>query len=205
MLRVLRRLTFLPACAALALLVACDPADAPALRIKIDADLSGEVIGSSLAVTTERKDDLGGRGLDWEEAATIVVRKGRFASLAGDGVDISGIRLSRGAEDVPGLRRLLVTIPLGADAAWTRDFVATEGAERLRRALDAEGASRDLGKKIVIEISLPRDCKDSSLVRERRGFSAAESGRKATLEIDLDRARTGAGKVVWLVSWVAKD
>ncbi len=197
-----KRASVLLAGLGLVLLIACDPADVPAIRIRINADLSGEVLGSSMTVATERKGELGGRGVDWEEAATVVVRKGSFKTLDGDGLDLSGIRLRRGADDVPGLHRLVVTVPLGADAAWTRDFIPVDESERLRRALDADRDARNLGKKLLIEISLPGPAKDSSLVRERAGFQADRSGSKATLEIDLARARTQSGEVHWLLSWI---
>ncbi|MCA9322184.1 MAG: hypothetical protein KDB53_15695, partial [Planctomycetes bacterium] len=189
----------------LGLLAGCKPSDLASLVIEIGGDWSGVILTSSYADSDGRKGDLAGTDVDWQSSASVVVRRGAFDLEARRDFAVTDIRVERGAEDVAGLRRLIVTFPLGSGARWHGAFAPVDGAVTCKSCLDPKSTDDDFGRIMKVKVELPVDCRSSSMVVDRDGFKPEASGTTATLKIDLAAARQGRGQATWVIDWNVED
>jgi hypothetical protein len=207
--RVLNR-SLLPFAIAATLLVAgCGEEDATSLRITLNADQSGEVLTSAIALPeTPGPIEAASSGADWNARAAVHVARGKFASI--DALKLADLGFevidapSKGSGS-SAQRLLVVTLPRGPEARWLRLLTIPQGDVRQRAtaALDPAAKSRAsrYGTVAKIEITLPGPVISNGFQGKVRGATSAADDRVATLMVPVEAAFETGEPIRWHLSW----
>lgn len=210
--RVINR-SLLPFAIAATLLVAgCGEEDATSLRITLNADQSGEVLASAIALPeTPGPIEAASSGADWNARAAVHVARGKFASIdalkvADLGFEVIDAPSKGSAGSASSAQRLLVvTLPRGPEARWLRLLTIPQGDVRQRAtaALDPAAKTRAsrYGTVAKIEITLPGAVISNGFQGKVRGATSAADDRVATLMVPVEAAFETGEPIRWHLTW----
>lgn len=188
-------LAFLPT------LTACQDSDAAALRIRLAADLSGEINASALSLPADPAPlESASSGVEWRDRARLLFSAGRFEHLSR--LAIEDLRFTPSATP-EGLTVLRVALPRGEGARWYKLFTTAEAERRQRlvRALDPEGRADKIGAQVKIVVRTPGPISSSGLRPSVRGAKAEHGKEEATLTISLEALQAGDAELAWDIVW----
>ena len=179
---------------------ACGGAGVAAVRVQLNADLSGTVVTSCLAIA-ETAGPLEPRcnGVEWGERANLFCARGRFTSIAE--LRVADVTYAAGTTPA-GFSYVQVTVPRGAEAQWPAAMSPPgEARGRALRAFDPDGAVRDAANNVMFELEVPGEVLGNQVTPSPRGTSVEHSRRRCTMVVPIDRATQGGEPLVWLVTW----
>lgn len=183
------------------LLFGCDGTDAVSLRIRLEADLSGEITASMLTMPEEPNElEQASAGIEWQDRARLVFSAGRFA-------DINALRLGdmevAGEIAADGISHVRVRLPRGAGTRWYKLFTTDDVArrERMAKAFDPEGGVARVGSTIKLVIEAPGMVTSTGVRSNARGLKSDYEKDTASLLVPLDAVVDGEGFIDWHVVW----
>jgi len=191
----------LPALLLAAAPAGCDEGDAVAVRIRVDADLTGQVTTCSLQrLEAPGPAEGAAAGVDWQARGALVASTGRFAALSGLRLGEITFAASRNAE---GITVVQITVPRGLDVQWPRllTVVKKDEREQALSTFEPGGFSKKLGATARIVVEAPGTIVSSGLRESPRGVDGTLEKRRATLTIDLTAAYTDGPPLVWHLTW----
>lgn len=182
-------------------IAACQDSDAAALRIRLQADLSGEINASALSLPEDPAPlESASSGVEWRDRARLLFSAGRFEHLSK--LAIEDLRFSPSTTP-EGLTVLRIVLPRGEQARWYKLFTTAEAERRQRlvRALDPEGRADKIGAQVKVVIRTPSPISSSGLRPSVRGAKAEHGKEEATLTVSLEALQAGEAELVWDVVW----
>ena len=181
--------------------VGCDETDTIALHLRVNADFSGTLTstGMALSQTQSRMQDQT-QGATWTSRVDLVCSSGDFVAI--NQLKLADIGLSGGTGS-DGFSFLRVSLPRGEKSKWAEALVPMTNEERVRaaKALDPSGNSKDAGSTIKLEITLPSAAIGNGVTGKTRGMKASAEGNVATLVVPVDIAKTSGDAIVWHLTW----
>ena len=135
-------------------LASCGEEDLTSVRIKINADHSGTITASSVAVPERTGFDKGTKGATWTDRVAVVAADGLFDSISR--LVVGDISFEVDIAD-HGLVSMEVVVPLGAAAQWAKLVTPMSPEQRAEsaRAFDPDGRMKALGTTFKMVIELP--------------------------------------------------
>lgn len=182
-------------------LSACDETDAVAVRIRLREDFAGTITTSALSIPpAEGLLAQESRGVQWDAHVDVVCASGHFESLSE--LHLADIAMTAG-EAGAGLCYANISLPRGREARWAYVLVPLSADERARSAaaLDPSSKSKDVGRTIKIEVTIPATVVANGLTGKTRGVKASDEGAVATLVVPLEVATTAGDPIVWHLTW----
>ncbi len=183
-------------------LAGCDEEDLTSIRVSINADGSGTIMASAVAVPQEPTGiERGTVGATWSDRVTVTAAAGTFETLSRLVVaDIS----FRHVESASGMVTLSVVLPLGAEAQWTKMISPMSPAQRgeSARAFDRDGKIKSLGSTFKMVIELPNDVVGNGVTPRLSGVSPSNKRNTAVRLIPLDTALEATGSLQWHLTWI---
>jgi len=183
-------------------LAGCDEEDLTSIRISFDADGSGTIMASAVAVLDQPTGiEAGTMGATWSDRVTMTAAAGAFETLSELVVGGISFHHDMSASD---MMSLSVTIPLGAEAGWTTMISPMTPAQRAEsaRAFDRDGRIKSLGSTFKMVIELPSDVVGNGVTPRLTGVSPSTRHNTATLLIPVDTALAATGSLTWHLTWV---
>lgn len=180
---------------------ACDGSDAVSLRIRLHADLSGEVTASMLTMPEEPNElEQASTGIAWGDRARLVFSTGKFTDIGE--VQIGDLTM-RGEVAEDGISHVRVTLPRGEGTRWHKLFTTDDvkRRERMAKAIDPEGGIARVGSTIKIVIETPSPVTSTGVRSNARGLKAEHEKLIASLLVPLDAVVDGEGTIEWHVIW----
>ena len=182
-------------------LSSCDETDAVALRLRLNRDLSGTIVTSTLAIPTH--DGLlvqATQGANWESKVEVACAAGSFENV--NQLKLADLDLVAG-EAPGGVGYLQLSVPRGEGVRWALAMVPLTADERVvaATALDPSGRVRTVGTTIKFEVELPSAVVSNGLTNRSRGSKSSGEGHIATLLVPLETALTPGEPMVWHLTW----
>lgn len=183
-------------------LAGCDDEDLTSIRVSINADGSGTIMASAVAVPEEPTGiERGTVGATWSDRVTVTAATGTFETLSQ--LVVADISFSQ-VVSASGIVTLAVVLPLGAEAQWTKMISPMSQAQREEsaRAFDRDGKIKSLGSKLKLVIELPNDVVGNGVTPRLSGVSPSNKDNVAELLIPVDTALEATGSLQWLLTWI---
>jgi len=181
-------------------LAACGEEDLTSVRLKLNADHSGTITASSVAVPQRTGFDQGTRGATWADRVGVVAATGSFEAI--NRLVVGDISFHVDVSD-HGMVSMEVVVPLGDAMQWAKLITPMTAEQRAEsaRAFDPAGRVKSLGSTFKLLIELPSDVVATGVTPHVRGVKASSDGAEAVLLVDVDRARAANGSLRWYVTW----
>ena len=185
----------------LPLLAACGEEDLTSVRLKLNADHSGTITASSVAVPERAGFEQGMRGTTWTDRVGVVAATGSFDSISR--LTIGDITFDVDIND-NGMVSMEVVIPLGAAVQWPQLVAPMSPEQRAEsaRAFDPDGRVKALGSTFKLLIDLPSDVVATGITPHLLGVTASSEGDEAKLLVSVDTALAAHGSLRWHVTWM---
>lgn len=182
-------------------LIACDGSDAVSLRIRLDADLSGDISASMLTMPEEPNAlEEASAGVEWVDRAQLMFSAGEFADV--NALRLGDMEISGEIAD-DGISHVRVRLPRGEGTRWYKLFTPEdlERRERMAKALELEGSASRVGSTIKIVIVAPGPVTSTGVRSTARGLRSEYDKDQASLLVPLDAVVDGEGVIDWHVVW----
>jgi hypothetical protein len=185
----------------LPLLAACGEEDLTSVRLKLNADHSGTITASSVAVPERAGFEKGMSGATWTDRVGIVAATGSFDSISR--LTIGEISFDVEVND-HGMVSMEVVIPLGAAVQWPQLVAPMSPEQRVEsaRAFDPDGRIKALGSTFKLLIDLPSNVVATGITPHLLGVTASSEGDEAKLLVSVDTALAAHGSLRWHVTWM---
>jgi hypothetical protein len=185
----------------LPLLAACGEEDLTSVRLKLNADHSGTITASSVAVPERAGFEQGMKGATWTDRVGVVAATGSFDSISR--LAIGDISFDVEVTD-HGMVSMEVVIPLGAAVRWPQLVAPMSPEQRAEsaRAFDPDGRVKALGSTFKLLIDLPSDVVATGITPHLLGVTASSEGDEAVLLVSVDTALAAHGSLRWHVTWM---
>jgi len=187
--------------AAVLVMPGCDESDASNVRIKVNADFSGEIRATRMVIPDEAAaTQAAGNGVSWTAAAQVVTSAGTFAKLSD--VRIEDMTFSAGRTN-SGMSYLRVTLPRGGKAAWPAALTAPDADKRreTNNAIFPRDRDSRLGSVIAVRLELPADPISQGFTPQIGGVTVAIEKRTVTMSIPVAVAMRNGPEIVWDMTW----
>lgn len=178
----------------------CDDGAGLALRVDLDADLSGSITVSRLADTTDPGAVEGAsRAVNWTRRARLECSTGTFENL--DGLAVGDVTFAY--EAAGSMARLTVTLPRGAAARWPSLLTIpdVEARKQATRLVDTEDLLGDPGGRIALRLQLPADVRASGVRPLSDTLETTIDGARADLIVPVKMAAIEGEPIVWTLTW----
>ncbi len=182
-------------------LAACGEEDLTSVRLKINADHSGTIMTSSVAVPERVGFEQGTRGATWTDRVGVVAAKGSFDSVSR--LVVGDISFDVEVSD-HGMVTMEVVVPLGAAVQWARLITPMSPEQRAEsaRAFDPNGRMKTLGSTFKLLIELPSEVVASGFTPHLLGVTTSSEGAEAELLVAVDTALAAHGSLRWHLTWM---
>ena len=181
-------------------LAACGEEDLTSVRLKLNADHSGTITASSVAVPERTGFEKGTKGATWVDRVGVVAATGSFDSI--NRLVVGDITFNVDVSD-HGMVSMEVVVPLGDAAQWAKLITPMSAEQRAEsaRAFDPDGRIKSLGSTFKLLIELPSDVVATGVTPHVRGIKVSSDGEETVLLVDVDSARAANGSLRWYVTW----
>ncbi len=179
----------------------CDESDLTSIRVTLDADGSGTIRVSSVAMPAEPNAiERASTGAAWSNRVNINVSTGQFTSISH--LVVGEITFAADVTD-QGMGHLEVVVPLGPDTRWMTTILPMSDQHRAGPAwpFDYTGKVKSLGSALKVVIELPSDIVASGVTTEIPGVSASSKKNTATLTVPVDADMPGGDSIRWHLTW----
>ena len=185
----------------LPLLTACGEEDLTSVRLKVNADHSGLITTSAVAVPERVAFEKGMKGATWTDRVGVVAATGSFDSISR--LAIGDISFDVEVSD-HGMVSMEVVVPLGAAVQWVQLIAPMSPEQRAEsaRAFDPNGRLKTLGSTFKLVIELPNDVVATGLTPHLLGVTTSSDGHEAVLLVAVDTALAAHGSLRWHVTWM---
>ncbi len=182
-------------------LAACGEEDLTSVRLKINADHSGTITMSSVAVPERTGFEQGTTGATWTDRVGVVAAAGSFDSISR--LVVGDITFDVEVTD-HGMVSMEIVVPLGAAVQWATLIAPMSPEQRAEsaRAFDPNGKVKALGSTFKLLIELPSDVVATGITPHLLGVTTSSEDDAAVLLVAVDRARAADGSLRWHVTWM---
>ncbi len=182
-------------------LAACGEEDLTSVRLKINADHSGTITMSSVAVPERTGFEQGTKGATWTDRVGVVAAAGSFDSISR--LVVGDISFDVEVSD-HGMVSMEVVVPLGAAVQWAKLITPMSPAQRAEsaRAFDPDGRVKALGSTFKLLIELPSEVVATGITPHLLGVTTSSEGAEAELLVAVDNALAARGSLRWHVTWM---
>ncbi len=183
-------------------LAGCDEEDLTSIRVSVNADGSGTIMASAVAVPQEPTGiERGTVGATWSDRVTVTAAVGTFDSLTQ--LVVGGISFNHDVS-ASGMMTLSVVLPLGAETQWAKMISPMSPAQRgeSARAFDRAGKIKSLGATLKMVIELPNEVVSTGVTPRLSGVSPSNKHNTAVLLIPVDTALEATGSLRWHLTWM---
>lgn len=199
---------FLLAAGAALSLSGCDSADASSVKIKLRADLAGEVTTSSVGVREagDGPAQRGAQGVRWQGSGSIIMARGEFDNI--NQLNVAGITFRTqtrpaGSGGTGNDLMLSVTIPRGPGVTWPAAFTVPDAGARTSaaKALNPAAAKPTMGDAVRIQIEVPGTIVTAGADVRAGGVVSGYEQTIATLTIPVEASQSTDGPITWHITW----
>ncbi len=182
-------------------LAACGEEDLTSVRLKINADHSGTITMSSVAVPERTGFEQGTTGATWTDRVGVAAAAGSFDSISR--LVVGDITFDVEVTD-QGMVSMQVVVPLGAAVQWAKLITPMSPEQRAEsaRAFDPDGKVKALGTTFKLLIELPSDVVATGITPHLLGVTTSSEDDEAVLLVAVDRALAAYGSLRWHVTWM---
>ncbi len=182
-------------------LAACGEEDLTSVRLKINADHSGTITMSSVAVPERTGFEQGTTGATWTDRVGVAAAAGSFDSISR--LVVGDITFDVEVTD-QGMVSMQVVVPLGAAVQWAKLITPMSPEQRAEsaRAFDPNGRMKSLGSTFKLLIELPSDVVATGITPHLLGVTTSSEDDAAVLLVAVDNALAAYGSLRWHVTWM---
>ncbi len=182
-------------------LAACGEEDLTSVRLKLNADLSGTIMVSSVAVPERIGFERGTKGATWTDRVGVAAAAGSFDSISQ--LVVGDISFDVEVSD-HGMVSMEVVVPLGAALQWAKLITPMSPDQRAEsaRAFDPDGKVKALGTTFKLLIELPSEVVATGITPHLLGVTASSEGDEAELLVAVDTALAAHGSLRWHLTWM---
>ena len=181
-------------------LATCGEEDLTSVRIKVNADHSGTITVSSVAVPARIGVEQGTTGVIWTDRVGVMAAAGSFDSISK--LAVGDISFDVEVTD-HGMVTMEVMLPLGAAVEWKKLITPMSPDQRAEsaRAFDPDRRIRSLGSTFKMVIELPSEVVATGITPHLLGTTTSSEDEKAELLVTVDTALAGRGSLRWHLTW----